>query len=127
MGEEKKGGCMVRRGKTVLFLEEEPEDEPVTRAGWRMEVSRGVTLFLSPESLRDAAKWTLEDKWRADVHDGHGRAAPLVSVLGGRRGQVPTGLGTNPAWEARNLLRPKQERPQRDSAQPLVSDNLSSA
>lgn len=56
-----------------------------------------------------------------------GKAAPSGSALRGLRQQVHSGLGTNPAWEARNLLRLKQERPQRDSAQPLVSLSLSFA
>lgn len=49
------------------------------------------------------------------------------SSRGGRRRLVPSGLGTSPAWEERNLLRPKQEQPHCDSAQPLVSSSLSSA
>lgn len=56
-----------------------------------------------------------------------GRAAPPGNALKGLRWQVHSGLGTSPAWEARNLLILKQEQPQRDSAQPLVSVSLSFA
>lgn len=91
----------------------------------------GVGPVLSPESCSDAPKTACgvqrtsqEQRYMLAVG---GKAAPSGSALRGLRQQVHSGLGTNPAWEARNLLRLKQERPQRDSAQPLVSLSLSFA
>lgn len=93
----------------------------------------GLGLVLSPESCSDSPKTACgvqrtSQEQRYVLAVG-GRAAPLGSASASRglRWQVHSGLGTNPAWQARNLLRLKQEQPQCDSAQPLVSVSLSFA
>lgn len=51
VGEEKKGVCMVRGGKTVLCLEEEPEAGWMPGAGWRTNgMQWGMWCWAGPVS-----------------------------------------------------------------------------
>lgn len=134
VGEEKKGVCMARSGKAVLFLEEEPNDGLMAGAGrrteetrWRWAVALGSSRLLKAAEMPQ--KRCVDSKGQAKstgvcwLWEG----SSSRECIGGQRQRVPAGLGTNPAWEARNLLRPKRELPRCDSAQPLVSGSLSSA
>lgn len=134
VGEEKKGVCMVRGGKAVCVLRKRLRlGGCLGQGGGPMGCNGGCGrgLVLSPESCSHVPKTACgvqrtSQEQRYVLAVG-GRAAPPGSASRGLRWQVHSGLGTNPAWQARNLLRLKQEQPQRDSAQPLVSVSLSFA
>lgn len=80
----------------------------------------GVGLVLSPKSCSNVPEMACvvqrTSQEQRHVLPVRGRAAPPGNAWRGLRRQVHSALGTNPAWESRNLLRLKQEQPQHDSA-----------